>query len=1804
MLRGTAQLAQIAAKSTNSLDLKAQKKAHSQSLLFEPRVAATQDFDTIYQICYEGFEELCQLDSRFISFARNVFSEQSKQEDRTQMTAAQNTELDDVLEDFLGLVGARLLLRPALKAVEWLVRRFKVHEYNTLPLLLTFLPYHTTSMFPTLLSILPPNIPPALKFLRPYTQSLTNPSRHTIVYSAAHNHAFFSALNTYVLKVTRTGYHYRALTSFWAAIATEAIARMLDQSRSGRREVQGQNEEDVLLRVLPMISEGLSMKKAPEFRVGCYMILTVLATKASLNEKVLTAMMEAVTSNWTEDTTHAGLICLAVLAQQRQTILLPKRVLTALLAVERIDDDLVTLHKQYTVEKLALGLVLGTVDALRNTENRAQLTMIRTLLEAQLMREPLISTAVKHIVLAAQNIDSIMNTEFDLQGQLADLILRLVDSTSIGEAVQKTITDSSINVEQLESKLQTIMRTGRALPEVPDSISEDSEMINTDQSKVTESFEAALSQIPTRTAYEVSFLSHSKSYVFGSLCHAFLLASTSPSNVNIFSDSLVLRKHLAMTEPLYFSFFVRIWCGDYPAIARVAALCTVLEYFKNEKSSSDVQALLPYVVHALGDSSKKVRETATELVLALATSYAKSDVESKKRKNRSIWGHDNIYGEDEQTKNVSWITTDETAKFIEDVLVPALEECVLDATYISRHLADALNGSKHVKLTKSLQKEIKTALRVAILSFLSSHIISTPLYTVKLRLLTILNHVEKVGGSSRTKALLPLLVLEKSRSENSLKEACDAEHIELSQFAAEIVGIVSAADRDGIHILQSIIEEKDQPISSALASAAAQRTRTIWPSMKPDLQMSFSKTLLSLSVDTSGTTPEEENRQSDAVEILRNAPLSTNILLSFLEDLPTLSDNIHEKPSAAKRRRTSDGHVERGDGSADQLFALSIRKVTLVLELIDASKPERHPQLLKGLFHTVGDLQHYRAQSGTELGYLQTLALGSLRAIVEEIKISAESPFYRSYVRIDILVDCIRMTASPQVQHAALLLVSSLASVTPEVVLHSVMPVFTFMGASLLRQGDDYSAHVVTQTIDSVIPPLVDSLRKQKEGPVAGASELLLSFVAAFEHIPSHRRFGLFHSLINKLGPLDFLFALLVMLANKYPGNKSVAQFAADLTCRYGPETQLITVGKYVDIIYDTLEAKPSISEKLLALGNEESQFTEDATLNLLPLLAQILNSERLIQKSAKILGQGGPDAGRLREIYSQLIEQVLVLSEKVRAQKKLHSACGQVLNALLNLLSMREFVGSLESLLDRSNDEVRRHVLKSLEQRVNLDKGGDKASQEACLSLLPRLTSMLETSTNTVLKHTTIACIDRIAERYGKKDVDAVASAARVISGDSCLGATDSRLRVMALLCLASSIEVIGEGIIPVIPQALPKSIEHLQVSIKEDEEDARLHNAVYSFMGSLLLYVPWIVTGAHLDRLLRTSSESANAEMGEDCDKSRIAALRLVAKQTYAKECFAALERTWTCAMTEGPHAVAEHLEILSLAIEKHPKSVIAKNSSLLSGLFLKYFDLRRIQCSPRTEDSYEEDEIEAVEDAVNDVAIKMIYKLNDATFRPVFVKLLDWATAPSAKESKAKLHRQMSWYSFLHSFFETMKSIITSYAGFIIDSAVEVLSGDAPKDEPAKLLWKRVLQTLHSAFEHDQDEFWQSPSHFAAISNPLLAQLAHASTLPANPSVIPTITAFAVAADSPDHHKAMNATILKHMRSDNPAVRLDAVQCEQSLTARLGEEWLALLPEMLPCISELLEDDDERVERETRRWVLGIEGVLGESLEGMLP
>lgn len=102
------------------------------------------------------------------------------------------------------------------------------------------------------------------------------------------------------------------------------------------------------------------------------------------------------------------------------------------------------------------------------------------------------------------------------------------------------------------------------------------------------------------------------------------------------------------------------------------------------------------------------------------------------------------------------------------------------------------------------------------------------------------------------------------------------------------------------------------------------------------------------------------------------------------------------------------------------------------------------------------------------------------------------------------------------------------------------------------------------QTMDAVIPRLVQSLHKRKDSPLVAVSELLLSFVAAYEHIPTQRRLDLYASLVDKVGPGDYLFAFIAILLDKYPGNRSVLQFATVLTSRYSVKTRLQVKSNYI----------------------------------------------------------------------------------------------------------------------------------------------------------------------------------------------------------------------------------------------------------------------------------------------------------------------------------------------------------------------------------------------------------------------------------------------------------------------------------------------------------------------------------------------------------------------------------------------------------------------------------------------------------------
>jgi len=119
------QLQRIAATSVNTVSAERQKQLYSVSLLYTPGQASTQDLTTVYSIAVEGFRELVELDPTLRKYERSLFSPSSISIDRFVQTKADNLELDRSIDDFLGLVGPRLLLKSAIKALEWLVRKFR-----------------------------------------------------------------------------------------------------------------------------------------------------------------------------------------------------------------------------------------------------------------------------------------------------------------------------------------------------------------------------------------------------------------------------------------------------------------------------------------------------------------------------------------------------------------------------------------------------------------------------------------------------------------------------------------------------------------------------------------------------------------------------------------------------------------------------------------------------------------------------------------------------------------------------------------------------------------------------------------------------------------------------------------------------------------------------------------------------------------------------------------------------------------------------------------------------------------------------------------------------------------------------------------------------------------------------------------------------------------------------------------------------------------------------------------------------------------------------------------------------------------------------------------------------------------------------------------------------------------------------------------------------------------------------------------------------------------------------------------------
>ncbi|KPI44107.1 U3 small nucleolar RNA-associated protein 10 [Cyphellophora attinorum] len=1778
------QLREIAAHSTNELDLKARRNAHTASLLFEREVAVRQDWESLFQICVEGYRELCTLDARFREFESNLFSATSRNQDREQMNRAQNEDLDATILRCLHLLGPRLLLLPGLRALEWLVRRFRVHVHNVGELLLTTLHHHEFPVFQNILNLISPDrLIDEWKFLRPYQNTTTRLPRSQVVYAATTNKGFFSLFNEYTLQACRTHLSETRLLRFWGGIVVEAVAGRLSQAKSGRPEIEQQRTEDILHQILPLLDEGLTNNMSLDLTVTCFSLALVLAMTATLSDEVLDSLLDAVSraSAFPGISEQAALISLKFF----------RGVLATLLRyVAKKDDE----EKYQTITRVLKASI--------SFERPEEVAAWFALLVNEVQR---------------------LGVERSVQNAGRNRLINLLQEFSEAEEYQEVFQELRSITNQHNIDLESLLQISIPSPPSSEEPAKDEDVEMTDTT-TSNAFETALAAVPAQLPTETDFFAATEPAVFQALRSLLHLCYRDQTNLEFFRS---LPMWTSLDASQYVLFLLRILFSDEPNYLRTDA-ATLLLTAVQQGLIEDLSQLLPFLSVLLADDVVGVRRIAAAAVAALETKIEEANTASNG-------------GTAHSSKPTA------IQRSITQLYLPNIEEFITDGTRIRQALKHGLNGTidKARPPSKDINAELPKNVRTALLEGFARVAAETPLLRFKIGVIAILDGVTRGGSTAKTEAFLPILTEWAIQNTAQANALASKEGLSLLSIDRSMAAIITSQPKNQIEQVLDFLEAENLSLREQLVSVIFDRVIDVWPDVPTDRNESLALRLFDMSF-------HEQNFLADiAKAALHQIHLSESTLQAILENAMSHKSEIQDQPPTKKRRTSSHGGSGRSVAPLTAAFRESLVRLTLALDLVEGSKPEHHPGLLAQLTEVLLHLRRSKDQLQADSPYLVAACLGSMLAIVDKLKSARRPSIDWNHIRADVIADYVRTSDSSQVQSQALALSASLAEVAPDKVLHHIMPVFTFMGKTrMITQNNQHSINVVNEAIDRIVPSLVATLRKQDSSKMLLSTKTLLSsFVASFDHISETRKVPLFQRLLRQLGSAEFGFVLVAMLELRGVPKEQLDLFLAKLFGGLPHEAHLSTYRNLVILAQDCFAPNPGRAEVLLELSQASSgQDRADAATKILLRAETIIENEALRVRSSKTITPDSNGSPTMEDYFRESLLQTLETTKALQVQGgELQAILGHCSVELLRKVSVRQLIKLLVLLSDEAaeiDDEVKAQALQSLARKLQQKGNIDTETATAALDYLSNLQAMISGTDDVKVQVAAIRCVDGLCARYGRRDVNKLLDTAVILAGDAGLSSSNENVQAVAAHTLASLVLMMREAAVPIVSQALQGALHMIENSHVDGSSKMLLHNAGFSLITSLAQGVSFMLSEDDVGSIAVAAAECAFSDLPNECEQFRREALTPLAENIDFETFLQSLMQKWEEVVEFEKEGILPTLEVLAHAIDHQPKTTVVQAADKLSSLLLKVFDVRRHQAISADEAELEADDLAEIELKANEIALKFIYKLSDGVFRPIFETWVDWATNPrdlsegDVSVPEQKLHRQITLSRFLAHFFSTLKSIVTSYASYLLkpvnDSLAEFYK-HCPTSPSALLLYTTLLTALSEAFKHDADGFFTAPSHFETLARNLVNQLELASNKHFRPlvfqNVLPTIVAFATAVqDTSSHHLAINHYLAQLRHADSQHVRLASIRTHLALTEdeEVGEEWVDNIVsgtanvetlmaadseddgskgfagvggrgETMIYVNEMLEDDDEEVEREVRRWVRMVREKVGEDV-----
>lgn len=1274
--------------------------------------------------------------------------------------------------------------------------------------------------------------------------------------------------------------------------------------------------------------------------------------------------------------------------------------------------------------------------------------------------------------------------------------------------------------------------------------------------------------------------------------------------------------------PFLCSLATTIFDNHTVASHAVRSVRACLEAYRQDARShqSDFQVLIPALLIVLMHENITTRSEAL-LTIEVLTSLAKKA--SLQAKEVLIWGYDIIYGSTSDT--LMYIDISATYRFASDLL-DQKDSLVNDSGYLPALLGSMLSLNKG-------QDKFESAYRRSVTAYLGSHLISWPSFSAKSSLLTAMS---RIRDSGKIVAMLPLIQDVVAAAESSslaflLRDLPpQGREIYLERlfelFDKRAKGALEQSDCAAWKLLLRASQSGEALIVKYTVPAF----KRMWSFLDQERRNAVIEALVGALVAPAIKAPAEVK------QTLQTLDLDVSTLVSVCSKLRLGLASQNLDVPAAKKSRSEDTRKD--------VVTRSAAMAGEILEVVLQAPGLSTAPLVAELFEMLRVFVELHLSRTFNADYLLHLALSSLSKALTGVMPTTD---IIQSLRVDTVVNVIKTSKNPSTFQQALLLLSSIATLAPEIVLHSAMPIFTFVGSSVLQRDDTYSFTVVERVLRSIVPPLVVSLNRQLNTAVGRQTRaarhfdlirlsrpFLRIFTDSATHIPRHRRQTFFQLLVEVLGPIDFAAPVIMLLVDRsaHKINRQERQHSAmgefvgehrsqtlqlSLAVLAGQATHVqlratVQIWDEIERLWNTRSSVPTETGQLVFLDRlgrvvrEHADHQADAGVQVVALLAMLraaVSSLHFKIKSSRTGADLNPSVEDAALDYDTFIGAALRMMDV--SDKSIAAGAREALASIMPLVPMMTFMKIAKSLVEHEAEAMRISGFSLVASRLALLHAHER--------------EQVATTTWEILAAIRIALASSATRGAALSALRSlVISPAK--SEDAGLSLTlPSTLDVIESQTSNLTDKKMALGIVRALAHTLgPRLLVHLQrivgvcVTLPENAKSG-LRRLSLETLNNLFASIPTFME-AHLRAVVSMVTNQKVHERlfkGSSTDRSLDALLTTLIKRMPGDKTLESVFVLWNAVNLNVAHRVGV-LHFLQRFLRQADRTVFGAQYKSIFRFILGILDERR------TNTALQVDDIGMIEDLAVQCFVKLVLKLNETTFRPLFLRIYDWAALDLAEDdmppSNAGLvARRIALYKVNNALHDQLKSLISHYYATMLDLTIELLAAFKTGELSNAQLWTAIVTSVDKSAQWDEGTFW-NPVRLQKLAPVFVGQLdcrnvqllEEVEGLQAvRAALIPAFVHLAGTVPDEGSLKVLNGSLLDQLRIDDAAVRVSALQVLTAVWSEpsLSSVLLGLVPETVPHIAELMEMDESEVSDATKAFIRGVEKVLGESLDSYL-